>query len=145
MRQPRSWVVQQHALAVSDRLAAVSDATLKDLERRWTETGTVEDEAAWLRARVQAGQLERERLRLAAYCRHSASQAALGAEEANATGECAEIQELIRWSRPIAEFGRSAWASAILPLAEDDAVLWEHSRHRPTANLGAPALAVDAA
>ena len=44
----------------------MSDADLRELGRRWRETGSVEDEAAWLRARVQAGELEQSRLELAA-------------------------------------------------------------------------------
>ena len=49
----------------------MGDADLRELERRFRETGSVEDEAAWLRARVQAGELEASMLELAAYCRHS--------------------------------------------------------------------------
>lgn len=51
----------------------VSDANLRALERRFRETGSVEDEAAWLRARIQAGELKRTRLELAAYCGHEAA------------------------------------------------------------------------
>jgi hypothetical protein len=48
----------------------MSDRKLRDLERRWKETGTVEDEAAYLLERVRVGDLTQERLELAAYCGH---------------------------------------------------------------------------
>jgi hypothetical protein len=48
----------------------VSDARLRELERRWKETGSVDDEAAYLLERVRVGDLTRERLELAAYCGH---------------------------------------------------------------------------
>jgi len=68
------------ALAESTRerqTAWVSDGTLRELERKFRETGSVEDEAAWLRARVQTGDLEQERLEFAAQCGHAAALAAL--------------------------------------------------------------------
>jgi len=44
----------------------VADDHLRTLERRFRETGAVEDEAAWLRERVRAGVLPEARARLAA-------------------------------------------------------------------------------
>jgi hypothetical protein len=35
----------------------MSDQKLRDLERRWKETGTVEDEAAYLLERVRVAQV----------------------------------------------------------------------------------------
>ncbi len=46
----------------------MTDKRLRELERRWRETGSVEDQAACLRARVQSGELRKDRLELAAYC-----------------------------------------------------------------------------
>lgn len=46
----------------------MSDQSLRELERRWKETGAVEDEAAYLLERVRVGALAQERLELAAYC-----------------------------------------------------------------------------
>ena len=43
----------------------MSDAKLRELERRWKESGAVEDEAAYLLERVRVGDLTRERLELA--------------------------------------------------------------------------------
>ncbi len=48
----------------------MSDEKLRELERRFKETGSVEDEAAWLKERVRVGDLTQERLELAAYCGH---------------------------------------------------------------------------
>lgn len=55
----------------------MTDAHLRALERAFRLTGTGEDEAAWLRARVQAGELAHDRLRLAAYVGHEAATLAL--------------------------------------------------------------------
>lgn len=59
----------------------MTDQRIRDLERRWKESGTQEDEAALLRARIQAGQIGEERLRLAARCGSRAA-ASVSPEEA---------------------------------------------------------------
>jgi len=51
----------------------MTDEKLRALERRWRESGSVQDEAAWLQERVRQGALSREMLELAAYCGHGAS------------------------------------------------------------------------
>ncbi len=51
----------------------MTDQVLREAQRRARETGSVEDEAAYLRARVRAGDLDRTRLRLAARLGHSAA------------------------------------------------------------------------
>lgn len=56
----------------------MSDAKLRELERRWKETQSVEDEAAYLLERVRVGDLSRERLELAAYCGHEGAMKAAG-------------------------------------------------------------------
>ena len=58
----------------------MSDQRLRELERRWRETGSVEDEAAYLRERVRVGDLTQERLELAAHCGHEGARRALGQE-----------------------------------------------------------------
>ena len=45
----------------------MTDSHLRELERRFRASGSAEDEAAWLRARVQAGELAEHHLALAAY------------------------------------------------------------------------------
>lgn len=42
----------------------MTDSHLRELERRFRASGSVEDEAAWLRERVRVGELPEERLRL---------------------------------------------------------------------------------
>lgn len=51
----------------------MSDEGIRELERRWRETQSPEDEAAWLRQRLRTGDLTEDRLRLAAYCQHPAA------------------------------------------------------------------------
>jgi hypothetical protein len=51
----------------------MSDTKLRALERRWKETGTVEDETAYLQERVRAGTLSQETLERAARCGHAAA------------------------------------------------------------------------
>lgn len=96
----------------------MSDERLRELERRWKETGAVHDESAWLRARVQVGSLTEDRLRFAALCGHAAS---LAASEASAPWEPpaltpfedAELQAHMTatgyWEGQVAE----AWAYAV--------------------------------
>lgn len=54
----------------------MSDARLRALERAWKESGSVADEAAYLRERVRTGEVAPERLALAAYLGHAAALAA---------------------------------------------------------------------
>lgn len=73
----RCPVSVQHAPRRPVRSPPMSDTKLRELERRWKETGSISDEAACLLERVRVGDLTRERLELAAYCGHSAACAAL--------------------------------------------------------------------
>lgn len=63
----------------------MSDTKLRDLEKRWKESHSDADEAAYLRERHRVGDLSEERLQLAAACGHAASQAALGKRPAYST------------------------------------------------------------
>lgn len=56
----------------------MSDSQLRELERRWRETGSVEDEARYLLERVRVGDLEQEKLELAAYCGYRGALGAMG-------------------------------------------------------------------
>lgn len=56
----------------------MSDERLRELERRHREEGTVEAEAAWLVARLRAGDVARDDVALDAYLRHAPAQMALG-------------------------------------------------------------------
>lgn len=59
----------------------MSDERVRELERRWRESGTVEDEAAYLRERVRVGDLSQERLELAALVGHKAAVDVVGEEQ----------------------------------------------------------------
>jgi hypothetical protein len=54
----------------------MSDQNVRALERRWNETGAVEDEAAYLQARVRAGELSQERLDVASWVGYAAARLA---------------------------------------------------------------------
>lgn len=58
----------------------MSDQQLRELERRWRETGALEHEVALLRARVRAGALSPEQVELAAWCGHPGAREALAWE-----------------------------------------------------------------
>lgn len=77
----------------------MSDETLRKLERRFRETGCVEDEALWLRARVQAGDLDAESLALATYV----DPALGGPQEAGAPP-----RDWREWASGLKEWGLSA-------------------------------------
>lgn len=55
----------------------MSDAQVRELERRWRATGAPEDQAAWILARVRTGELRIERIELAALCGEAGARAAL--------------------------------------------------------------------
>jgi len=82
----------------------VSDADLRELERRFRETGSVEDEAAWLRERVRVGQLDETRVQLAAHCGLAA--ALLATESPMPT---VALDTLVTW----AEVQRTAHCSSV--------------------------------
>lgn len=52
----------------------MSDQRLRELERRWRETGDVEDEAAYQRERLRCGELARAKLEAAGLLGHPAAQ-----------------------------------------------------------------------
>lgn len=93
----------------------VSDADLRELERKFRETGSVEDEAAWLRARVQAGELSQENLELAAFLGHEGAQFAADSEivapsvegDGYDTDTCL-YPSLSEWTRQLCVFGLEA-------------------------------------
>ena len=86
----------------------MTDPETRGLEARWRETGHVEDEAAWLQARVRAGELEASRLEIAAALGHPAALAALGPGEAERLGAGARLRRL--FFAPPAE---TAWRAGL--------------------------------
>lgn len=61
-------------------ITVVSDQRLRELERKWRESGSLMDEAAYLRERVRVGDLTQERLELAAAFGHAPSRIATGCD-----------------------------------------------------------------
>jgi len=109
----------------------VSDARLRELERRWKETGSPDDEAAYLLERVRVGDLTRERLELAAYCgRQGAARACASQPPAEGRTLMAEslraamatllrvfgVQALVRACMAIFEGGKLQGDASVAPI-----------------------------
>lgn len=73
----------------------MSDEALREHERRFRALGRVEDEAAWLRARVQVGDLSEQQVRLAAHVGHQAAAIVFGPESKEGP------EALDRWLRQL--------------------------------------------
>jgi hypothetical protein len=69
----------------------VSDEDVRALERRFRETGTVADEAAWIVARVRSGELLLGRVAVAGLCGHEAARIAAGDALSRTVEEAAPI------------------------------------------------------
>lgn len=100
----------------------MSDEDLRELERRFRETGSVEDEAAWLLGRLRAGDLEEEQLRLAACCSHEPSRIALGEPPA------VEPENSFIWSLRLQEVGPRLLARVSVALCLEAFVALEGHR-----------------
>lgn len=88
----------------------MSDLHLRELERKWRETGSPADEAAYLRERVRAGQLPAQKLAFAAYCGHYPAQLA--------TAHASQLpHDHAQWLEGLESFGRQLAAEATLALA----------------------------
>lgn len=100
--------------------------TLRELERLWRESQTVEAETAYLKARYRTGEISEKMLMLAAYCGHIPSESALGDEcfipKDDPNGW---TFDLIRFGRHIKFFAGVIAASLVLPYFEQRS----HLRH----------------
>lgn len=83
----------------------MSDARLRELERRWRASRSVTDEAAYLAELVRSGGLVKERLALAAHCGHPAAVMAL-------PGSAAVPSLDEAWVRGLERAGRAALVRA---------------------------------
>jgi len=102
----------------------VSDAALRELEQAWRRSGSVEDEAQLLAARVRSGDLEEERLRLAAHAGYPAAVRALG--------ESCHERPLAEWLDGFAAFGEEALSRASIAIARLAWSRWPgFSKHPP--------------
>lgn len=87
----------------------MSDAALRELEQAWQRSGSVEDEAHLLAARVRSGELAEEQLRLAAHAGHAAAVRALGVPR--------HERPLPEWLDGFAAFGHEALVRASIAIA----------------------------
>lgn len=117
----------------------MSDERLRELERRFKETGSVEDEAAWLGERVRIGDLDEKRLRLAGYLGHPAALACLGVSQA--TWRTLWDEDLPGWIFSLESFGREALVRAGLAIAH---AAEEHVEEAPSARTAELLAAVEA-
>lgn len=71
------------------------DAALRDLERRWRESGAADDQAAWLAAAVRAGVVDAGLVRLAAELGHPAARLAGQAHDPAPVAPVAWLDEAV--------------------------------------------------
>lgn len=106
----------------------MSDERARELERRWRESGLVEDRAAWLRERMRSGELPPEKLQLAAALGDAAACTVLGWPERVDPFRLARILEPLGLARCI------SIAGAASDLVIDRCEVLRNPRHR-TQNL----------
>jgi hypothetical protein len=92
------------------------DERLRELERRWKQTGAVADEAACLQERLRLGELERDRLDLAAHAGYEGALLAGGAPAPD-PALAARLRGLERWGHPVLVRGCLAITAAAIPQA----------------------------
>lgn len=93
----------------------MADERLRALRRRWEETGSVDDEAAYLRERVRAGELTLARLELAAHGGHEAARLACGGGVA-ATSLTDWLHAMSAWGPHVQLRSLAFTGRALLPL-----------------------------
>ncbi len=87
----------------------MTDARLRDLERRFRDTDDPADEAAWLAERLRARQVDTAGVRLAAHLGHAASIQV--AERRPPEGDEALLTGLLQWKKAIPRLGAAVcWA-----------------------------------
>ncbi|MCA8922058.1 MAG: hypothetical protein KDD82_09630 [Planctomycetes bacterium] len=85
------------------------DRRHRDLERTWRSSGSVDDEARWLTARVRGGELSLVRLELAACCDHPGAERALVGLGAPAL-HTSWVTDVRRWGEAVC-LRSSLWAA----------------------------------
>lgn len=84
----------------------MSDDRLRELERRWQESESPEDEAAWLAERVRRGTLESRAIELAARLGHFAAAQLIEAQDQRDRGVQRDWRSsLERWGAELGAFG----------------------------------------
>ncbi len=93
----------------------MSDARLRELERRWRERGAVADEVALLRALARAGALTTLQLELAARCGHAAAFEALDGRVAPCDLSSPRVRRV--WADDLRRHEKALSVRAVLALA----------------------------
>lgn len=88
----------------------MSDPTLRELARRWRQTGAAPDEAAYLLARVRVGDLTEAALALAARLGHSAAR--LATDPDPTLESRLDLRDVLRVALQAARSVRHVWASS---------------------------------
>jgi hypothetical protein len=96
----------------------MSDTRLRELERIYRETGSVEDARAYLRERVRLGQVDWGRLALAGYLGDPEMRRLFNMRGRTEFGRHAELK---KWALRLRPWGREVWAR--VAVAAGDAVL----------------------
>lgn len=96
----------------------MTDARLRELERRWRESGAERDHARFLVERLRTGELSLDRARLAAHLGDAAARAALGLarEPHDLAGQRAWAAALSDWGREVPGRAGVAAARLVLPV-----------------------------
>lgn len=88
----------------------MADDGLRALERRYRDTGAVDDHARWIAARVRVGELSEHRARLAADLGHAAARLAMGEPPAVALGAVVgSLHGVCRATRAPAAHAEARW------------------------------------
>jgi len=131
----------------------MSDSKWRELERRWRTSGSVDDEAAWLREGLRAGALSERRIATAAHLGSEAAGLALG-PSAPSPPEFAERRLL--WLRTPGFPSAEAWCATLEPFGWEAAYriavaiarftipTWERASNEPDCWLRTSLAAVDA-
>lgn len=94
----------------------MTDSRLRNLERRWRDSGSLADEAAYLLERVRAGELQRDQLELAAYCGYVAAAMAIREAAPPPPDDVVSwVEGFDRWGKPTYVRVAIAMADAALP------------------------------
>ncbi len=96
------------------------DDAIRAKERRFRETGDVADEVAWLRERLRAGEISRERVDLARYCGNDAAALVLGitCENEPICFKCSQLESVLdgltRWGGAEARIRAAITAASLV-------------------------------
>lgn len=102
----------------------MTSTEIAQLERRWKESGSIDDEAAYLLARLQSGDLDEKWAQLAGHAGSLAARKALGgnAPPLPASDSWADLDP---WVSAFTEWGRQAAGVTALAAVDASWVKWE--------------------